>query len=68
MILNYAKSSFPRSTMTLLGSVYLMSHSSSTILDTRSARAKGTVQISIQPVAGSIIVTAYKQMVFLLVI
>ena len=60
MLLNYAINSFPRSTMILLGSGYLGSQASSTILDTRSARADGTVRISIQPVAGSIMVTAWK--------
>ena len=50
MVLNSTKNSFPQSTMTLLGSGYLVSHARSTTLDTRSAREDGTVQISIQPV------------------
>ena len=40
--------------------IYYMSHPRSTWFDTKSALAEGTVRISIQPVAGSIIVTAYK--------
>ena len=55
MVLNSAKTSILQYTITLQGSGYLMSHANSTILDVRSTRAEGTVQISIQPVAGSII-------------
>ena len=54
--------------MTLLGSGYLASHASSTILDTRSSQVEGFMQISIQPVAGSIIVTTCKETVFLFLV
>ena len=64
MVLNSAKNLFPRSTMTLLGSRYLVNHVRSPILDTKSAEAEGIVRISIQPIAGSIFVTDCKQRSF----
>ena len=62
MFLKSVRTSFPISTMTLLGSGYLVSHASSNRFATRSAWAARNACIYIQPVAGSIIVIACKFM------
>ena len=60
MFLNLARNSFFLSTMTFLGSGYLVSHASSTKLASRSTQEATTACISIQPVAGSITVITCK--------